>query len=304
MSAGQRALVQRTVSVTPLEGDPPARDDDPRARGFDWLEHVVRPLVQAPGVWHRIEGAPYVSALAVTYGRGARSAQHRSPWRPVGAFEARRSDGVLFVRYVGTPLAAWAPEVGDARELRHLWRLAPHPERWRAYSSPERVLALLGEGLASRPPRMDPSSPPPDATTALRCAYCTWRPARGLANDRPSCGVEVGHPAPFEPDPYLPDSQVHGEPEGPPPTMLHEVVVEPATPPALEPLRTIDLRDLASWEWADVRQQLDAVPGAWHRILGAPASYSTRINRGRIVALRRVQARSRGGVLELRAWSS
>lgn len=298
MTGEQRAPVQR-VAV-----ERAAPDGTVGKRGFDWRRHVIRVLVGAPGVWHRIVGAPTISARAIEHGLDPRRAPHLNPWRPRGAFEARRSAGVLYVRYLGTPLAPWAPEVGDMRELRHLWRLAPAPERWEAYASPDRLLALLGEGLASRPPRMDPSSPPPDATTAIRCSVCTWRPARGTAMLNGSqylvCGVEPGHPSGFVPYDPLPPEQVHGEPEGDAPAIAERVAVTPATPPDAEPMPVFDFAGPAHWD--QIARVLRERPAVWHRVDDrAYGTHTTRIRRGRIAALRGIEARTRDGYLELRA---
>lgn len=67
-----------------------------RAQNYDWAL-VAESLRSDPGEWYTADDAPPVSTTHIM--RGVLGA-----FRPCGAFEAVKSEGALFVRFVGEPL--------------------------------------------------------------------------------------------------------------------------------------------------------------------------------------------------------
>lgn len=68
-------------------------------RGAFWPP-VAKALRADPGVWYRIDGAPKTSTSDIRNGSPAAFA-------PPGSFDAKRSGGAIYLRYLGEPVRPW-----------------------------------------------------------------------------------------------------------------------------------------------------------------------------------------------------
>lgn len=72
---------------------------NPRSNGFNWRPAID--LAKAnPGEWVCIDDAPGVSRTVIRRGEP-------SAFLPAGSFDATRSDGSLYIRYLGEPIEPW-----------------------------------------------------------------------------------------------------------------------------------------------------------------------------------------------------
>jgi hypothetical protein len=79
----------------------------PPPAAFDWRA-VAAQLRRDALAWYAVEECPKVGTTDIRQGRPLAFA-------PPGSFDARRSAGVLYLRYVGEPAEPWRPWEGDAR---------------------------------------------------------------------------------------------------------------------------------------------------------------------------------------------
>lgn len=92
------------------ETPPDALEVQPSPPAPSPWQPIADGLRQHPGEWRRITGHPAATVATTNITRGV-----LAPFRPAGTFEARRTEGNLLIRYLGTE-AEQARKVGALLE--------------------------------------------------------------------------------------------------------------------------------------------------------------------------------------------